>query len=64
MAHSMENPGFVESEEDSVVDLPGMESNASMALETPTAATLKSSRRSCPSCHGRMSVFRLDRHSV
>ena len=63
MSFSLDNPGFSTSGEDlaNVMD-PSSQPTSGTSFSAPSLGD--SSRRSCPRCHGRMSSFSVDRHSI
>ena len=64
MSFSLDNPGFLTSGED-LTNL-NMETSPqpSSGSSSSVPASGDSSRRSFPKCHGRMSSFSFDRHSI
>ena len=64
MSFSLDNPGFSTSDEDLTNVNMETSSQPSLGSSSSVPASGDSSHRSCPKCHGRMSSFSVDRHSI
>ena len=67
MSFNLENPSFSSTPSSDQLDLPGpimplQQSSSRLSPSTPSSGD--STRCSCLRCHGRMSSFTLDRHSL